>query len=72
MNSAKQVHNLILDFLYKNICRGKTNQEIFRLLESTTMPPMTNDELEAIRLRFKEKELANPERMAEFRRRLKV
>lgn len=72
MTPQQTLHNMVLDFLYRNICRGKTNQEIFRLLEKTTLPPMNNDALEAIRLQFKDKEAAHPERMAEFRRRLKV
>lgn len=72
MTPHQKLHNMILDFLYRHICNGKTNQEIFRLLESTTMPPMSNDALEAIRLQFKEKEAAHPEQMATFRKRLKV
>lgn len=72
MSPQQKLHNMVLDFLYKHISSGKTNQEIFRLLEKTTLPPMNNDELEAIRIKFKEREQAFPEQMRAFRERLKV
>lgn len=72
MTPQQQLHNMVLDFLYRQICKGKSNAEIFREMESKSLPNMNNDELEAVRLRFKEKELAHPERMASFRARLGV
>jgi len=74
MSPQQRLHNMVLDYLYKMICKGKTNQDIFRDMErnSRLLPPMTNDELNALRQRFKDKEAENPEKMAEFRRRLKV
>lgn len=72
MSPEQKLHNMVLDFLYRQICKGKTNQEIFRDMESKSLPTMTNDELEGVRLRFKDKELSHPQRMAMFRNRLGV
>lgn len=74
MSPQKQIHNMVLDFLYREICRGKTNQEIFRAMEkaSTMLPPMNNEELDAVRERFKERERTHPAKMAEFRSKLGI
>jgi len=71
--SAK-IHNMVLDFFYKRICQKKTNAEIFKEMQkaSVVLPPMSNDELEGLRQKFKEMEHKHPAKMAEFRKRLKV
>lgn len=74
MSPQQQLHNMVLDFLYREICRGKSNQQIFQEMEkrANMLPPMSEEELNAVRQRFKEKELAHPQRMASFRTRLGV
>lgn len=74
MSPQQQLHNLVLDFLYRHICLGKTNQEIFREMEqrAQVLPPMSETELNKVRADFKEREQMFPEKMQEFRRRLKV
>lgn len=67
-----QVRNMLLDFFYKQICEGKTNQEIFKKLRSTDLPPVSEPELNALRRKFKEQEARFPEKMREFRQRLGV
>lgn len=74
MSPQQQLHNLVLDFLYRNICLGKSNQEIFREMEKSAqvLPAMSNEEMNAVRERFKEKEREHPAKMASFRKRLRV
>lgn len=74
MTPPQQIHNMVLDFLYRHVCQGKTNQEIARELEkkANMLPPMTEDQLNLVRAQFKEKEAAHPEQMAKFRKRLGV
>ena len=74
ISKEARLHNMVLDFLYSRICKGKTNQEIFRELESKAaiLPPMSDEQLDAVRQRFKEKEHQFPDKMAEIRKRLKV
>lgn len=67
-----QVRNMVLDFFYKQVCEGKTNQEIFKKLHSTSLPPVSEPELNALRRKFKEMETRAPEKMREFRKRLGV
>lgn len=74
MTPSAQIHNMVLDFLYRHICQGKTNQQICQELEkkANMLPPMTFDQLDIVRKQFKEKEASHPEKMAKFRARLGV
>lgn len=67
-----QVRNMVLDFFYKQVCEGKTNQEIFKKLHSTGLPPVSEPDLNALRRKFKEMEARSPEKMRQFRERLGV
>lgn len=71
-DTQTKLRSLILDFLYKAVCQGKSNKEIFALMESKAMPSMNEDQLNVMRTEFKEKELKHPEKMALFRKRLGV
>lgn len=74
MKAGQQIHNMVLDFLYRQICLGKTNQQICQELEkkANMLPPMTFDQIDIIRQQFKQKEEAFPDKMARFRARLGV
>lgn len=74
MTREQQIHNMVLDFFYKHVCQGKTNQEIARELEkkANMLPSMTFEQMDLVREQFKEKEAAYPEKMALFRNRLGV
>lgn len=67
-----RLRNMVMDFFYKQICEGKTNQEIFKKLHSTGMPSVSEPELNAIRRKFKEREAKFPDTMRKFRERLGV
>lgn len=67
-----KLRNMVLDFFYGLYRRGKTNAEILKRLQSTDMPPVTEAELNLLRLKFKTLEERQPAKMAEFRRRLKI
>lgn len=67
-----RLRNMVMDFFYKQIRLGKTNQEIFAKLHSTSLPPVSETELNALRKKFKEMEARAPEKMSEFRKRLNV
>ena len=72
VENQKKLQGIILDFLYRAICQKKTNQQIFALMESKSMPPLNEDQLNKLRQEFQEKEQRFPEKMALFRQRLKV
>ena len=67
-----KLRNVLLDFFYKQIRLGKTNAEIFRKLQSTDMPSVSEAELNSLRVRFKAMEQRHPAKLAEFRQKLKV
>lgn len=67
-----KLRNMLLDFFYKQIRLGKTNQEIFKKLHSTSMPPVSETDLNGLRQKFKEMEARVPEKMQRFRQKLKV
>lgn len=74
MTKEQQIHNMVLDFFYRLVCQGKSNQDIARELEkkANMLPPMTFEQMDLVRSQFKEKEAAYPEKMALFRKRLGV
>jgi hypothetical protein len=67
-----KVRNMVYDFFYRLVRQGKTNAEIFRQLQSTDLPPISESDLNALRLKFKQFEQRSPERMAKFRQNLRV
>lgn len=67
-----KLRNMVLDFFYKQIRLGKTNQEIIARLHKTNLPPVNEDRINLFRREFKEKEAKFPEKMRKFRERLKV
>lgn len=67
-----KLRNIFLSALYRQVRLGRTNAEIFKWLSSTNMPPLSEDRLRQLREEFKIKEQKFPDRMAAFRKMLKV
>lgn len=67
-----KLRNIFLSALYRKICLKATNAEILKWLQSTNMPALSEDRLNQLRNEFKAKELRFPDRMAAFRKMLKV
>ncbi len=66
----KALSNFLMDFLYKQIKTGATNEQINRRLKGKRMPKMEPDKLNGLREWFKQAEHHQPEKMAEFKKRL--
>jgi len=69
-SAQTKIYNMAMDFFYKHIRLGKTNQEIFREAQKRSLPPFDETQLNGLRVKFKTMEQKQPEKMARFRKNL--